>query len=165
MARLKNEHKLLIVKMLAERISPNEVIEIMQKDYSVKVTPSQVSTYNPENLQGRKMSDEHKKLFHKWRAEFMLDFEAVPIANLRVQLEYIQGQMENLREMAEHSKTQKRPRSTIEISDAMIRQIELVQKMMNGAFAPAVSNAPPGYKPTLDSGSSKMQEIEALLDG
>lgn len=148
--------------MLSQKVKPTDVMKTMQNEYSIKVSPSQISLYNPENSQGYQLSVEHKKLFHKWRAEFMLDFESVPIANLRVQLEYIQSLMDNLKELAEHSKRQNKPRSVIEISDAMIRQIELVQKMVNGALGPVVSNAPPGYISTMN-GSSKMKEIEALM--
>lgn len=70
MAALKEDHKELIVKLLARYYRPAEIIELFREEYEIELPRRQLTYYNPENKHGQKLSAKLKKLFYDERARY-----------------------------------------------------------------------------------------------
>ncbi|HCD5424953.1 TPA: DUF2280 domain-containing protein [Klebsiella aerogenes] len=81
MAALKPEVKAAIVQMLACYDSLSIVVEAIQKDYGIKVTPQQVESHDPTKVSGKGLAKKWVDLFNATRERFLNEISDIPIAN------------------------------------------------------------------------------------
>ncbi|MGR7246839.1 DUF2280 domain-containing protein [Klebsiella aerogenes] len=81
MAALKPEVKAAIVQMLACYDSLSIVVEAIQKDYGLKVTPQQVESHDPTKVSGKGLAKKWVDLFNATRERFQNEISDIPIAN------------------------------------------------------------------------------------
>lgn len=90
MAKLTDGQKAFIVVRLACFDQPSEVVEAVQQEYGLKVTRQQLQVYNPETVEGERLSEKLKQLFADTRKRFLEDVQAIPIANQAYRLRELQ---------------------------------------------------------------------------
>lgn len=81
MAALKPEVKAAIVQMLACYDSLSIVVEAIQKDYGIKLTPQQVESHDPTKVSGKGLAKKWVDLFNATRERFQNEISDIPIAN------------------------------------------------------------------------------------
>lgn len=103
MAALKPEVKAAIVQMLACYDSLSMVVEAIQKDYGVQVTPQQVESHDPTKVSGKGLAKKWVDLFNSTRNRFLNEISDIPIANKAYRLRALDRMMtkaETMRNMA-----------------------------------------------------------------
>lgn len=90
MARLKKEVKLFIVRSLAVFNTPKETVDLIQQEFSEKVTPQQCEAYDPTKRTGQNLSQEFKIEFEATRKAFIEAPQNIPIANVSYRLQRLQ---------------------------------------------------------------------------
>ncbi|MDM3420056.1 DUF2280 domain-containing protein [Citrobacter sp. Cb025] len=81
MAALKPEVKAAIVQMLACYDTLSIVVDTIQKDYGIKVTPQQVESHDPTKVSGKGLAKKWIDLFDATRERFQNEISDIPIAN------------------------------------------------------------------------------------
>lgn len=81
MAALKLEVKAAIVQMLACYDTLSIVVDAIQKDYGIKVTPQQVESHDPTKVSGKGLAKKWVDLFYATRERFQSEISDIPIAN------------------------------------------------------------------------------------
>ncbi|HEP0971036.1 DUF2280 domain-containing protein [Klebsiella pneumoniae] len=81
MAALKPEVKAAIVQMLACYDTLSIVVDAIQKDYGIKVTPQQVESHDPTKVSGKGLAKKWVDLFNHTRDRFLNEISDIPIAN------------------------------------------------------------------------------------
>ncbi|HBX7707134.1 TPA: DUF2280 domain-containing protein [Klebsiella pneumoniae] len=81
MAALKPEVKSAIVQMLACYDTLSIVVDAIQKDYGIKVTPQQVESHDPTKVSGKGLAKKWVDLFNHTRDRFLNEISDIPIAN------------------------------------------------------------------------------------
>lgn len=103
MAALKPEVKAAIVQMLACYDTLSIVVEAIQKDYGIKVTPQQVESHDPTKVSGKGLAKKWVDLFNSTRERFQNEISDIPIANKAYRLRALDRMMtkaESMRNMA-----------------------------------------------------------------
>lgn len=81
MAALSNDVKAFIVQALACFDTPSQVVEAVQKEFSITVTRQQVETHDPTKYSGKGLAKRWVTLFEDTRARFREETADIPIAN------------------------------------------------------------------------------------
>ena len=81
MAALKPEVKAFIVQALACFDTPSQVVESVQKEFSLKITRQQVESHDPTKASGKALAPKWIELFNGVRARFQTEVADIPIAN------------------------------------------------------------------------------------
>ncbi|MDF3199048.1 DUF2280 domain-containing protein [Pseudomonas sp. 1912-s] len=81
MAALSSEVKTFVVQALACFDTPSQVVEAVQKEFSLSITRQQVESHDPTKVSGKKLADRWKTLFEQTRKRFREETEDIPIAN------------------------------------------------------------------------------------
>lgn len=81
MAALKPEVKAAIVQMLACYDTLSIVVDAIQKDYGIRVTPQQVESHDPTKVSGKGLAKKWVDLFNATRDRFQNEISDIPIAN------------------------------------------------------------------------------------
>ncbi|CAH0649181.1 MULTISPECIES: DUF2280 domain-containing protein [Pseudomonas] len=81
MAALSNDVKAFIVQALACFDTPSQVVEAVQKEFSVTVTRQQVETHDPTKYSGKGLAKRWVALFEDTRKRFREETAEIPIAN------------------------------------------------------------------------------------
>ncbi|HDZ9012346.1 TPA: DUF2280 domain-containing protein [Klebsiella quasipneumoniae subsp. similipneumoniae] len=103
MAALKPEVKAAIVQMLACYDTLSIVVDAIQKDYGIKVTPQQVESHDPTKVSGKGLAKKWVDLFNRTRDRFLNEISDIPIANKAYRLRALDRMMtkaESMRNMA-----------------------------------------------------------------
>lgn len=90
MAALKPEVKAGIVQMLACYDTLSIVVDAIQKDYGIKVTPQQVESHDPTKVSGKGLAKKWVNLFNHTRDRFLNEISDIPIANKAYRLRVLQ---------------------------------------------------------------------------
>lgn len=90
MAALKPEVKAAIVQMLACYDTLSTVVDAIQKDYGIKVTPQQVESHDPTKVSGKGLAKKWVELFNLTRDRFLNEISDIPIANKAYRLRVLQ---------------------------------------------------------------------------
>ncbi|MCL5500453.1 DUF2280 domain-containing protein [Escherichia coli] len=90
MAALKPEVKAAIVQMLACYDTLSIVVDSIQKDYGIKVTPQQVESHDPTKVSGKGLAKKWVDLFYATRERFQNEISDIPIANKAYRLRVLQ---------------------------------------------------------------------------
>ncbi|EMX9223709.1 TPA: DUF2280 domain-containing protein [Citrobacter koseri] len=99
MAALKPEVKAAIVQMLACYDSLSIVVDAIQKDYGIKVTPQQVESHDPTKVSGKGLAKKWVDLFNATRDRFLNEISDIPIANKAYRLRVLDRMMNNAEKM------------------------------------------------------------------
>ena len=103
MAALKPEVKAFIIQQLACFDTPSIVVDSVQKEFGIKITPQQVETHDPTKVSGRGLAKKGVALFNATRTRFQTEIAEIPIANkayrLRV-LDRMATRAEGMKNMA-----------------------------------------------------------------
>lgn len=81
MAALSNDVKAFIVQALACFDTPSQVVEAVQKEFSIAVTRQQVETHDPTKYSGKGLAKRWVALFEDTRKRFREETADIPIAN------------------------------------------------------------------------------------
>lgn len=103
MAALKPEVKAAIVQMLACYDTLSIVVDAIQKDYGIKVTPQQVESHDPTKVSGKTLAKKWVDMFNATRDRFLNEISDIPIANKAYRLRALDRMMtkaEGMRNMA-----------------------------------------------------------------
>lgn len=90
MAVLKPEVKAAIVQMLACYDTLSIVVDAIQKDYGIRVTPQQVESHDPTKVSGKTLAKKWVELFNLTRDRFLNEISDIPIANKAYRLRVLQ---------------------------------------------------------------------------
>lgn len=115
MAALKPEVKAAIVQMLACYDSLSIVVESIQKDYGLKVTPQQVESHDPTKVSGKGLAKKWVDLFNATRKRFQTELSDIPIANKAYRLRVLDR-------MATRAETMKNLSLTAEIIEQAAKE-------------------------------------------
>ncbi|EFG6108675.1 hypothetical protein WAW_02028 [Escherichia coli KTE7] len=99
MAALKPEVKAAIVQMLACYDTLSIVVDSVQKDYGIKVTPQQVESHDPTKASGKGLAQKWVELFNETRKRFQTEISDIPIANKAYRLRALDRMMTNAEKM------------------------------------------------------------------
>ncbi|HEM8561006.1 TPA: DUF2280 domain-containing protein [Citrobacter farmeri] len=99
MAALKPEVKAAIVQMLACYDTLSIVVEAIQKDFGIKVTPQQVESHDPTKVSGKGLAKKWVDLFNSTRERFQNEISDIPIANKAYRLRVLDRMMTNAEKM------------------------------------------------------------------
>ncbi|CRN07995.1 hypothetical protein PYEL_38490 [Pseudomonas sp. URMO17WK12:I11] len=103
MAALSNDVKAFIVQALACFDTPSQVVEAVQREFSITVTRQQVETHDPTKYSGKGLAKRWVVLFEDTRRRFREETADIPIANRAFRLRGL-GRMaekaENMRNLA-----------------------------------------------------------------
>lgn len=103
MAALKPDVKAFIVQALACFDTPSIVVESVQKEFNIRITPQQVESHDPTKVSGRGLAKKWVELFSATRTRFQNEIADVPIANKAYRLRALDRMMtkaETMRNMA-----------------------------------------------------------------
>jgi hypothetical protein len=90
MAALTEEQQAYIVTALACCMKPKTIIEEVKQRWSVEVTPSQISYYDPSNpISGRDLAEQWRVLFDATRDAYIARERSIPIALRTYRLELL----------------------------------------------------------------------------
>lgn len=81
MAALKPDVKAFIIQALACFDTLAIVVESVQKEFGIKVTPQQVESHDPTKVSGRGLAKKWVELFTVTRERFQAEISNIPIAN------------------------------------------------------------------------------------
>ncbi|HHT8352513.1 TPA: DUF2280 domain-containing protein [Raoultella ornithinolytica] len=90
MAALKPEVKAAIVQMLACYDTLSIVVDAIQKDYGIRVTPQQVESHDPTKVSGKGLAKKWVDMFNTTRDRFLNEISDIPIANKAYRLRVLQ---------------------------------------------------------------------------
>ena len=103
MAALKPDVKAFIVQALACFDTPSIVVESVQKEFNIRITPQQVESHDPTKVSGRGLAKKWVELFSATRERFQTEISDIPIANKAYRLRALDRMMtkaETMRNMA-----------------------------------------------------------------
>jgi len=120
MADLQEEHKLLIIELLATGHSSAETMDAFADIYpQQKLTPQQISSYKPGTMAGNRMSEEHKQYYWETRERFLSDRSAILITHETYRLAKLQRILD--------SKQAKNP-------EIVLKTIKLYEEIKGGVY-------------------------------
>ena len=95
MATLKEPVKIFIVQSLACFDTPQQVADLVEENYKIKIDRKQCHSYDPTKYAGRNLSKKLKDLFYETRKKFQENILDIPIANKAFRLKELQGMYED----------------------------------------------------------------------
>lgn len=95
MAALKEPVKIFIVQSLACFETPQQVADLVEENYKIKIDRKQCHSYDPTKYAGRNLSKKLKDLFYETRKKFQENILDIPIANKAFRLKELQGMYED----------------------------------------------------------------------
>lgn len=103
MAALNPDVKAFIVQALACFDTPSQVVESVQKEFTLKITRQQVESHDPTKVSGKTLGKKWVDLFNASRERFQTEISDIPIANKSYRLRALDRMMtkaEGMRNMA-----------------------------------------------------------------
>ena len=95
MAALKEPVKIFIVQSLACFETPQQVADLVEETYKIKIDRKQCHSYDPTKYAGRNLSKKLKDLFYETRKKFQENILDIPIANKAFRLKELQDMYED----------------------------------------------------------------------
>lgn len=146
MAALTEEQKSLVVERLASFVSASDVLKELKLTYKVEATLQQLSTYDPGNAAGKRLSAELRTLFEQTRRQYLEDISDVPIAHQN-------GRLRMLDEIARQAKAKGNLKMAMEA-------MEQAAKEQGGLFVRALA-AGRGAETGEENGDTSDADAEA----
>ncbi|HCM3154954.1 TPA: DUF2280 domain-containing protein [Klebsiella quasipneumoniae] len=147
MAALKPEVKAAIVQMLACYDSLSIVVEAIQKDYGIKVTPQQVESHDPTKVSGKGLAKKWVDLFNRTRDRFLNEISDIPIANKAYRLRVLQRMSTTAEGMKNLGMTaQLLEQAAKEVGDAYTNKHKFEHSGPNGGAIQTITMSKEEYK-------------------
>lgn len=147
MAALKPEVKAAIVQMLACYDSLSIVVDAIQKDYGIKVTPQQVESHDPTKVSGKGLAKKWVDLFNATRDRFLNEISDIPIANKAYRLRVLDRMMNNAEKMRNIAlATEIIEQAAKECGDAYTNKHKLEHSGPNGGAIQTITMSKEEYK-------------------
>ncbi|MGA4550583.1 DUF2280 domain-containing protein [Methylorubrum aminovorans] len=86
MTTLSDEVKTFVVQQLACFDAPSVVVAAVKDEFGVSITRQAVEAYDPNKVQGQRLSEELKQLFAATRERFLSDQAAIGVSHRMVRL-------------------------------------------------------------------------------
>lgn len=136
MAKLSENHKELIVMMLARYYRPAEVIELFKGEYKIELARQQISFYNPENKTGKLLSERLQRLFYDERERYRKAEPATALAVRDVRLRKLEQMVDIAMDTAVTLKNAKQLKVQslnimLERAQSMLDQIRVETERLN----------------------------------
>ncbi|HCS1352095.1 TPA: DUF2280 domain-containing protein [Klebsiella pneumoniae] len=137
MAALKPEVKAAIVQMLACYDTLSIVVDAIQKDYGIKVTPQQVESHDPTKVSGKGLAKKWVDLFNRTRDRFLNEISDIPIANKAYRLRVLDRMATNAEKMKNYGMTsQLIEQAAKEMGDAYTNRQKVEHTSPDGSMTP-----------------------------
>ncbi|CAI1853431.1 DUF2280 domain-containing protein [Serratia plymuthica] len=81
MAALKSEVKAFIIQSVACYDTPAQVVDVVLKEFGVKITRQQVEQNDPTKVSSKGLAKRWVELFHSTHERFQNEISDIPIAN------------------------------------------------------------------------------------
>ncbi len=101
---LTDESRAFIVTQFAMYLTAQQVADLVNAEFGIKITRMTANNYNPECMAGRKMAPKWKKLHAEVRERFHDSHTAIPMANRNARLRQLQAHYEDA--LAQKNRTQ-----------------------------------------------------------
>lgn len=139
MAALSNDVKAFIVQALACFDTPSQVVEAVQKEFSVTVTRQQVETHDPTKYSGKGLAKRWVTLFEDTRKRFREETADIPIANRAYRLRALGRMVEKAESMRNLALTaQLLEQAAKEVGDVYVNRQTKVDSPLDNAVPTSV---------------------------
>lgn len=178
MAALKEDHKELIVRLLARYYRPAEIIELFREEYEIELPRRQLTYYNPENKHGQKLSAKLKKLFYEERERYRQAEPATASAVRDVRLRKLERMAQLAMDTAEKIAAEPKLKVhslniMLERAQAMLEQIRIETDRLQPIHANSQGNSDRkaqllaifGINPLQPTQRTDPNDISALIKG
>lgn len=147
MAALKPEVKAAIVQMLACYDTLSIVVDTIQKDYGIKVTPQQVESHDPTKVSGKGLAKKWVDMFNATRKRFQNEIADIPIANKAYRLRVLDRMATNAEKMKNYGMTsQLIEQAAKEMGDAYTNKHKFEHSGPNGGAIQTITMSKEEYK-------------------
>jgi hypothetical protein len=96
MAKLEDKHKKFIITELACYRRPKQIIKSVEDKFNIKVTNSQVASYDPSTIEGQKLGKKWTDYFNEARDVFRAEQLKIPVSNKNYRLQTIQDLLDKM---------------------------------------------------------------------
>lgn len=147
MAALKPEVKAFIIQQLACFDTPSIVVDAVQKEFGIKITPQQVETHDPTKVSGRGLAKKWVALFNATRTRFQTEIAEIPIANKAYRLRVLDRMATNAEKMKNYGMTsQLIEQAAKEMGDAYTNKHKFEHSGPNGGAIQTITMSKEEYK-------------------
>lgn len=147
MAALKPEVKAAIVQMLACYDTLSIVVDAIQKDYGIRVTPQQVESHDPTKVSGKGLAKKWVDMFNTTRDRFLNEISDIPIANKAYRLRVLDRMATNAEKMKNYGMTsQLIEQAAKEMGDAYTNKHKFEHSGPNGGAIQTITMSKEEYK-------------------
>ncbi|HDW1350559.1 TPA: DUF2280 domain-containing protein [Klebsiella michiganensis] len=147
MAALKPEVKAAIVQMLACYDTLSIVVDAIQKDYGIRVTPQQVESHDPTKVSGKGLAKKWVDMFNATRKRFQNEIADIPIANKAYRLRVLDRMATNAEKMKNYGMTsQLIEQAAKEMGDAYTNKHKFEHSGPNGGAIQTITMSKEEYK-------------------
>ncbi|ALX94876.1 hypothetical protein AV650_15535 [Serratia fonticola] len=137
MAALKPEVKAFIIQALACFDTLAIVVESVQKEFGIKVTPQQVESHDPTKVSGRGLAKKWVELFTVTRERFKNEIANIPIANKSYRLRVLDRMAAATEKQKNFGMTaQLMEQAAKEVGDAYTNRQKVDHTSSDGSMAP-----------------------------
>lgn len=91
---LTDESRAFIVTQFAMYLTAQQVADLVNAEFGLRINRQNANRYNPESMAGRKMAPKWKKLHAEVRERFHESHTAIPMANRNARLRQLQAHYE-----------------------------------------------------------------------
>lgn len=137
MAALKPDVKAFIIQALACFDTLAIVVESVQKEFGIKVTPQQVESHDPTKVSGRGLAKKWVELFTSTRERFQSEISNIPIANKSYRLRVLDRMAAATEKQRNYGMTaQFMEQAAKEVGDAYTNRQKVDHTSSDGSMAP-----------------------------
>lgn len=159
MAALKPDVKAFIVQALACFDTPSQVVESVQKEFTLKITRQQVESHDPTKASGKALAPKWVELFEEVRERFQKEVSDIPIANKAYRLRMLDRMATRTEGMKNFALTaQLIEQAAKECGDAYTNKHKFEHTGPNGGALAVVNYTPADY-------AAAQSQLEEKLDG
>jgi hypothetical protein len=137
MAALKSEVKAFIIQSLASFDSPSQVVDSVQKEFSLTVTRQQVESHDPTKVSGKGLAKKWVDLFSITRERFQSEISDIPIANKAYRLRVLDRMAANTEKVKNYGMTaQLMEQAAKEVGEAYSNKQKVEHTSPDGSMTP-----------------------------
>lgn len=137
MAALKPDVKAFIIQSLACFDTLSIVVESVQKEFGIKITPQQAESHDPTKASGKGLAKKWVDLFHVTRERFQNEIADIPIANKAYRLRVLDRMAANTEKSKNYGMTaQLMEQAAKEVGDAYSNKQKVEHTSPDGSMTP-----------------------------
>ncbi|HFI5325892.1 TPA: DUF2280 domain-containing protein [Serratia liquefaciens] len=137
MAALKPDVKAFIIQSLACFDTLSIVVESVQKEFGIKITPQQAESHDPTKASGKGLAKKWVGLFYETRSRFQNEIADIPIANKAYRLRVLDRMAANTEKSKNYGMTaQLMEQAAKEVGDAYSNKQKVEHTSPDGSMTP-----------------------------